>query len=297
MPRQHQHVIPRYLKKHWLPITIIAVAIISVGAFLFIYNTTQSAHIRDLADASAKNTQQTHAYISKTLADKAAKAKLATEQEAAAKAAAEQSRNANDQTQNTIDSSACNISTKHNNPADIDVLVNKKHCLIPLSYAPTDLVPVYGNFDLSAKAAPSFEAMYNAAASAGQAFEVTSSYRSYSTQISTYNYWISTSGKAGADTYSARPGYSEHQTGFALDVESGGCALSCFMNTTQYSWLKQHAAEYGFIQRYPAGYQAITGYETEEWHYRYVGVAVAEDMRAKGIATLEQYWDMDGGDY
>jgi D-alanyl-D-alanine carboxypeptidase len=297
MPRRRKHTIPRYLKKHWLPIAIVTVAAISVSVLLCIYNNVQSAHVRDLADMSAKKTQQTQAYITKTMADKAAKAKLAAQQEAAAKAAAEQSRNANSQTQNSIDSSVCNTSTTHNNPADISVLVNKKHCLIPLSYSPTDLVPVYGNFKMSAQAAPSFEAMYNAAVSAGQTFEVTSSYRSYSTQISTYNYWVSTSGKTGADTYSARSGYSEHQTGFAVDVESGGCALSCFMNTTQYSWLQQHAADYGFIQRYPIGYEAITGYEAEEWHYRFVGVTVAQDMKAKKIATLEQYWDMGGGDY
>jgi len=140
--------------------------------------------------------------------------------------------------------------------------------------------------------------MMNAAAAAGQALAVTSSYRSYATQVTTYNYWVSISGKDGADTYSARPGYSEHQTGLALDVQTAdGRSLSNFAGTSQYQWLQAHAHEYGFIQRYVAGYESVTGYSAEEWHYRYVGVDVATDMRTKGIKTLEQYWSMTGGDY
>ena len=115
--------------------------------------------------------------------------------------------------------------------------------------------------------------------------------------MSTYAYWVSVSGASGADTYSARPGYSEHQTGYAFDVAAGGCALDCFGTTSQYQWMQQHAAEYGFIQRYYAGYESITGYKAEGWHYRYVGVDVAQDMKAKGIKTLEQYWSIPGGDY
>ena len=103
--------------------------------------------------------------------------------------------------------------------------------------------------------------------------------------------------KRGADTYSARPGYSEHQTGLAFDVAAGSCVLDCFGTTSQYQWLQANAADYGFIQRYYAGYENITGYKAEEWHYRYVGTAVAKDMQARGIKTLEQYWDILGGGY
>src|SRR5690606_33199023 len=124
-----------------------------------------------------------------------------------------------------------------------------------------------------------------------------SSYRSYNTQIATYNRWVSISGSAGADTYSARPGYSEHQTGFVIDVAAKGCTLDCFGETSQYKWFQQNSAKFGFIQRYHAGYESITGYKAEEWHYRYVGVEVALDMQAKGIKTLEQYWNIPGGDY
>lgn len=216
-------------------------------------------------------------------------------QEAAARDAAEQAISGSAGA-STIDSKACNHGKSHNNPASIDVMVNKKHCIQPLAFAPSDLVTSHGA-TLSAKAIDSFNQLFAAASAAGQPFGVTSSYRSYDTQISTYNYWVSTSGRAGADTYSARPGYSEHQTGLVIDISAGGCALDCFGTTSQYQWMQQNAASYGFIQRYYAGYEAITGYKAEEWRYRYVGLAVAKDMQVKGIKTLEQYWNIEGGTY
>lgn len=195
-----------------------------------------------------------------------------------------------------VSGEACNRATSHNNPASIDVVVNKKHCLVPLSYAPPDLVTTNGA-TLSAKAAGAFNKMFAAAAAAGQPFIVSSSYRSYQTQVSTYNYWVSVNGQAGADTVSARPGFSEHQTGFVIDVGAGSCILDCFGGTSQYKWFQANAADFGFIQRYYAGYEHITGYAGEEWHYRYVGPEVAKDMKARDIKTLEQYWNIEGGDY
>lgn len=193
-------------------------------------------------------------------------------------------------------SAGCNSASTHLNPASIDVLVNKKHCLQPLAFVPPDLVTTYGA-TISAKAANDFNRMYTDAASAGQPFSVTSSYRSYTTQVSTYDYWVSVNGRQGADTVSARPGYSEHQTGLAIDVSTDGCTLDCFGSTSQYQWFQANAANYGFIQRYYRGYEHISGYASEEWHYRYVGVPTAQDMKAKGIKTLEQYWGIEGGDY
>ena len=227
------------------------------------------------------------------------KAKKAAEEAARVQAARQlaiESMTADRATAATFDSSVCNPSKTHNDPASIDVVVNKKHCMQPLTYEPSDLVTSNGA-TLSAKAIAAYNQLFTAAAVAGEPFYVTSSYRSYTSQVQTYDYWVSTSGRAGADTYSARPGYSEHQTGLAFDVAANGCVLDCFGKTSQYTWLQQHAAEYGFIQRYYSGYESITGYETEEWHYRYVGVAVAKDMQAKGIKTLEQYWNITGGDY
>ena len=140
--------------------------------------------------------------------------------------------------------------------------------------------------------------MLQAAAAAGAPLSVTSSFRSYSNQVSTYNYWVKINGSAAsADTVSARPGYSEHQTGLAIDFSAGGCSLECFAGTAQYTWMKANAAEYGFIERYMPGMTSITGYSPEAWHYRYVGATVAKDMKAKGVKTLEQYWSVAGGDY
>lgn len=113
----------------------------------------------------------------------------------------------------------------------------------------------------------------------------------------TYNHWVGVSGQILLDTYSARADFSEHQTGLAIDVSAPGCYLDCFGSTTQYRWLAQHAANYGFIQRYPAGSESITGYSDEQWHWRYVGRDIALSMKERGIVTLEEYWEMAGGDY
>lgn len=181
-------------------------------------------------------------------------------------------------------------------PSNIGVIVNKKHPIEPVSYEPQDLVTSKGA-TLSKKAITDFRRMYDDAAAAGQPFYVTSSYRSYQTQVSTYGHWVSVSGQKKADTYSARPGYSEHQTGFVIDVAAAGCTLDCFGSTSQYRWLQDNAAEYGFIQRYYGEKEATTGYKAEEWHYRYVGVDVAKDMKEKSIKSLEEYWGYRGGDY
>lgn len=201
----------------------------------------------------------------------------------------------NNQSESIIQTT-CNNASTHTNPNATDLMVNKKHCLIPLDFVPPDLVNSNGA-TISAKAANDFNQMMADAAAAGQPLIVSSSYRSYSTQVSTYNYWVSVNGQQGADTVSARPGYSEHQTGLAIDVGAGSCILDCFGSTSQYQWLQANAANYGFIQRYYSGYDSITGYVGEEWHYRYVGAATAQDMKVKGVKTLEQYWGMEGGSY
>ncbi len=136
------------------------------------------------------------------------------------------------------------------------------------------------------------------AAAQGISISASSSYRSYAAQVATYNHWVAVNGSiAAADQVSARPGYSEHQTGLAVDVSSNGCSLDCFASSPAYAWMQSHAAEYGFIERYPSGLTSITGYSPEAWHYRYVGVAVAKDMKNTSVKTLEQYWNVAGGDY
>lgn len=188
---------------------------------------------------------------------------------------------------------ACGV----NNPGSITVVINKKHCFNPIDWAPGDLTSVNGYF-LRTEAAAQITSMMQDAASVGVGFSITSAYRSYTNQITTYNYWVQVNGSAAAaDTISARPGYSEHQTGLAADLQTPGCALECFGGTASYTWLQANAARYGFINRYPAGLSDITGYAPESWHWRYVGVSTAQDMQTKGIQTLEQYFGITGGTY
>jgi D-alanyl-D-alanine carboxypeptidase len=287
------------IRRHLVSVVIIAVAVTATVGVLYWNISTTEAKIVTIKKDSAAQSAADDVKIKAIEAQKAAA--LKAKQDAAAKAAADQAQTANSSTATSIVSSDCNTATTHNNPDSIDVVVNKKHCMQPVTYVPGDLVSIGNGYVLSAKAAPSFNAMMAAASAVGEPMTVTSSYRSYSDQVSTYAYWVNTSGKAGADTYSARPGYSEHQTGLAFDVAATvngtNYVLSDFAKTSQYQWLQAHAADYGFIQRYYAGSESITGYQAEEWHYRYVGVTVAKDMQTKGIKTLEQYWGISGGDY
>lgn len=284
------------MRQHRISVAIIVAVVALAAVANSWYITTQLQSIQANQEVIAAATHQAALY-SKEAAE--AQAKAQAEAEAAAKKAAEEAAKqaAEDAKRGaTSDSSACNTALSHNNPAAIDVVVNKKHCIRPLDFAPPDLSTQYGA-TLSTQAMSSFVALYTAAQADGQPFYVTSSYRSYTKQIATYNSWVAKSGVAGADTYSARAGYSEHQTGLAMDVAVSGCTLDCFGSTTQYAWFQEHAADYGFIQRYYKGSESITGYSAEEWHYRFVGVAVAKDMKSKGIKTLEQYWGVSGGDY
>ena len=111
-------------------------------------------------------------------------------------------------------------------------------------------------------------------------------------------YWslveVARDGIAAAETYSARPGHSEHQTGLAADLDDGsGCAfMACFGQTATGLWLRENAYRYGFILRYDDGQQPVVGYIYEPWHFRYVGVEVAAGMREAGIRNLEEYFGL-----
>lgn len=187
----------------------------------------------------------------------------------------------------------CDVS----NPTAVTVIVNKKHCINPPSWAPPDLTSLDG-YLMRSITADHMQQMMQAAAAAGLPFGLTSAYRSYSDQVATYNNWVQVNGSTtSADTVSARPGYSEHQTGLAADLDTGSCVLECFGSTAQYTWLKQNAANYGFIERYPSGLTGVTGYSPEPWHWRYVGSDTALAMKRSGIQTLEEYLGVSGGDY
>ena len=120
-----------------------------------------------------------------------------------------------------------------------------------------------------------------------------SGFRSYETQTQLYQNYVNKDGKAEADRYSARPGYSEHQTGLAFDLVGTNGDLVTEEKAAQ--WLLDHAADYGFVVRYLKGKEKETGYMAEEWHLRYVGKE-AKDIAASGL-SLEEYYGFEGGDY
>ena len=172
-------------------------------------------------------------------------------------------------------------------PAGVDVLVNKYHVL-PEDYVP-ELVPLtgLGSGSLAPPAAEAFRQMAQAAQADGITLRSVSAYRSYQTQRSLYQSYVNQWGQANADTYSARAGSSEHQTGLALDINVS-TRWAYFEKTPAYAWLAEHCAEYGFILRYPEGKQHITGYRFEPWHYRYVGTEAAKACMDHGL-TYEEY--------
>lgn len=163
------------------------------------------------------------------------------------------------------------------------IIVNKKHPLVA-SYAPGE--------DPTAQAA--FVQLRSAMQAAGFAVsDHYSGFRSYETQEGLYNSYVARDGQANADRYSARPGYSEHQTGLAFDLlDSAGNLLE---EPNAVNWLAQHAHEYGFVVRYIAGKESVTGYMPETWHIRYIGQE-ASDIYKSGL-TLEEYFGIAGGDY
>ena len=113
----------------------------------------------------------------------------------------------------------------------------------------------------------------------------------YSDQNSLYTYYVNTDGKQNADTYSARPGFSEHHTGLAMDlIPEYGLDLDTFENSDGFKWMQENAYKYGFILRYPKDKEYITGYIYEPWHYRYVGISAATTIKNEGL-TFEEYYE------
>nr|WP_204516792.1 M15 family metallopeptidase [Brevibacillus fulvus] len=185
------------------------------------------------------------------------------------------------------------------NPDSITVLINKQFSLAP-DYKPADLVYPDVPFLFQDKiekrmmrqeAAKALEEMFAGAKRDGVLLAGVSAYRSYNTQKSLFAHYVKKDGEEKAKMYSAVPGASEHETGLSIDVSGidGRCAAEdCFAGSSEALWLDQHAAEYGFIIRYPQGKEAITGYEYEPWHIRYVGKEIAQKIKEQNL-TLEEY--------
>lgn len=176
---------------------------------------------------------------------------------------------------------------------DLTILVNKYHKL-PDDYEPNDLVYLsYTNggyrYQLRKEAALHFEELTEVAKIDNVIFYPFSAYRSFTTQTTLYNNYKRRDGEEKADTYSARPGFSEHQTGLAIDVRSS--TLNDNLTNKDYEWMLNNSYKYGFIVRYPKGKQHITQFIEEPWHIRYLGVELATKVHDSNL-TYDEYYDL-----
>ncbi len=172
-------------------------------------------------------------------------------------------------------------------PADVSaptyiggILVVNKSYPLPRSYDPGGLTD---------ECESAFYEMQAAAAEEGLDLYISSGFRSYELQSSLYQRYCDRDGQAAADTYSARPGHSEHQSGLAIDLNT---ITSDFAYTAEGKWVNEHCWEYGFILRYPADKVSVTGYMYEPWHIRYLGKETAKAVYDSGLC-LEEYLGID----
>ena len=173
------------------------------------------------------------------------------------------------------------------------ILVNKYNYLtedyIPENLEPIDIAYARSGMQLVSEARSAFETLSEDAKKEGMNIIAMSSYRSYDYQVNLYDNYVATDGKEAADTYSARAGYSEHQTGLAVDVYNKVLPYTSFEETEEFNWMQENAYKYGFILRFPKDKVNITGYQYESWHYRYVGKEAAKYIHNHDL-TLEEYY-------
>ena len=186
----------------------------------------------------------------------------------------------------------------HQDPTDTLILVNKnnKAPAVPVTLVKPDVQPtreaVSENIYMRPEAAAALEDLFEAAAQDGITLYATSGYRSYSTQKAIFERKLERMDEKQANASVAKPGYSEHQTGLAMDIEGettkGTGLTEAFCVSPEGIWAAEHCAEYGFIIRYPKGKTRITGYIYEPWHLRYVGKEAAAEITELGV-TFEEY--------
>lgn len=182
--------------------------------------------------------------------------------------------------------------TKIEEESSLTVLVNKYNSLSK-KFVPKNLKVISSKYQwlgrqnqLTEEAALAFEKMCEDALKDQITILAGSGYRSYSYQNTLYNNYVIRDGFKEAETYSARPGYSEHQTGLAIDIANKTDFIN--KNDKEYTWLINNSYKYGFILRYPEKKEKITGYMYEEWHYRYVGTEIAKEVYNSNL-TYDEY--------
>ncbi|MDA3080166.1 MULTISPECIES: M15 family metallopeptidase [unclassified Campylobacter] len=180
-------------------------------------------------------------------------------------------------------------------PNDLLVVVNKFNYL-PKDYKPSDLIYIdgaYGNkVPIRSILKDDFLVLQTAAKNEiGIKLMPTTAFRDQNFQKTLYDKYVKKDGVKAADTYSARPGYSEHQTGLAIDLKNMALK-NARLSDENYKWLEENAHKYGFIVRFPKGKEQITGYKFENWHIRYVGKNAAKEIMDNNL-TLEEYVDLN----
>lgn len=180
------------------------------------------------------------------------------------------------------------------------VVNDKLRPLNPIDYIPPDMVAAPVRYIstplMRPDAAAAIVDLFAASeAEGGGTMQVQNSYRSFVVQTRIYNRSVANNGQAVADTLTARPGHSEHQTGWTADVAAypSKCDIqTCFADTPQGQWLDENLWRFGFIIRYPQGKTDVTGYVYEPWHIRYVGVELSTEMHNTGIETMEEFFGL-----
>ena len=173
------------------------------------------------------------------------------------------------------------------------LLVNK-YFYLEKDYIPNNLIDLDEEYSkngikLVKEAKEMFEKMYEDAKKEGYTIRIISSYRSYNYQKYLYNNYKNKYGEEEANKYSAKPGFSEHQTGLCIDIDNRILNYEQFDKTESYKWMKKNSYKYGYIERYPKQKERITGYTYEPWHYRYVGLNIAKFINANNI-TFDEYY-------
>ena len=179
---------------------------------------------------------------------------------------------------------------------NLNMLVSKQNELgedfIPADLMDLPLTYAAKGCSLTKEAADAFIAMCNELNQGGRPrMYASSSYRNYQYQVDIYNSYVNAHGQEWADSVAARPGYSEHQTGLAVDVAANNAHLSKFEEAEEFQWMQENAARFGWILRYPKDKKTITGYDYEAWHYRYVGPEIAPKVVASGL-TYDEYYEL-----
>ncbi len=176
-----------------------------------------------------------------------------------------------------------------------ELMLTNKYNYLEETYDSTNMVAVsnrysYGeNQMLTSDTFDAFKRMFDDAKKEDLTLIVNSSYRSYIDQDEIYERYKKNKGEEYADSVAARPGFSEHQTGYAVDLITYGATSSTFEETDEFRWLQNNAYKYGFILRYPKDKEYLTGYSYESWHYRYVGVNAAKTIHDENI-TFDEYY-------